>query len=38
VDTGFILAMAKGRGIVRALVDIDKVLTTDELRELACVE
>lgn len=38
VDTGFILAMAKGREIVRALVDIDKVLTTDELRELACVE
>lgn len=31
LDTGFIMAMAKGKGIVRALMDIDKVLTTEEI-------
>jgi purine-binding chemotaxis protein CheW len=35
LDTAFIMAMAKGKGTVRALMDIDKVLTTEELNLLA---
>lgn len=35
LDTAFIMAMAKSRTSVRALLDIDKVLTTEELSLLA---
>ncbi len=35
LDTAFIMAMAKGKGTVRALMNIDKVLTTEELNLLA---
>lgn len=35
LDTAFIMAMAKGKGTVRSLMNIDKVLTTDELGLLA---
>jgi purine-binding chemotaxis protein CheW len=35
LDTAFIMAMAKGKGTVRALMNIDKVLTTEELSQLA---
>lgn len=35
LDTDFILAMAKGKGTVRALMNIDKVLTAEELVLLA---
>lgn len=35
LDTAFIMAMAKGKGTVRALMNIDKVLTNEELGLLA---
>jgi purine-binding chemotaxis protein CheW len=38
LDTAFILAMAKGKGTVSALVDIDKVLTAEELHMLPQTE
>ena len=34
VDTAFIMAMAKGKGMVRALMDIDRVFTSEELELL----
>ena len=34
LDTEFILGMAKGKGTVRTLLDINKVLTSDELSTL----
>jgi purine-binding chemotaxis protein CheW len=34
LNTDFIMGMAKGKSTVRALMDIDKVLTTDELSQL----
>lgn len=38
LDTAFIMGMAKGKNTVRALMDIDKVLTTEELNLLMTKE
>ncbi len=38
LDTAFIMGMAKGKNSVRSLMDIDKVLTTEELSLLTAKE
>ena len=35
VNTEFILGMAKGKGVVRTLLDIDKIIVSSELSEIS---